>query len=426
MSSWRGRRSLLDVAVAAGFAVVAEIERSVSSTNVLAGSASVAFDTFLVLVPVVPLLWRRRFPFAALVATTAALGIVGGLFHGTICFFGGLFVLLTCLYTASSYAAAPADKVAVVVPYGLYGLLPLFAGSYFQVPGDLVFATAVTVAAWLAGQGARRWRRQSHELAAALREVEAARAAHAALAVQGERTRLARELHDIVTHGLSVVVLQASRARLELTERPDEARDAIMAIESTGREALGEMRRLLGVLRSVSPSAAACDAPLADPPDLRSCLEPHSASTGGQVGGGADLEPAPSLQRLPTLIERLRRSGLDVTVAGDPGQPLPAALDLTAYRILQESLTNALRYARPPAAHVEITRREGSLGLRVTSPGGPVAGRPSGPDSLGHGHGLVGLKERAALFGGTCHAARAADGSFMVDVRLPLPGQATP
>ena len=89
MSSWRGRRSLLDVAVAAGFAVVAEIERSVSSTNVLAGSASVAFDTFLVLVPVVPLLWRRLdLPFAARVATTAALGIVGGLFHGTICFFG--------------------------------------------------------------------------------------------------------------------------------------------------------------------------------------------------------------------------------------------------------------------------------------------------------------------------------------------------
>jgi hypothetical protein len=115
--------------------------------------------------------------------------------------------------------------VALAIPFGLYGTLPLFAGSCFRIPGDLVLATVLTVGTWLAGQGARRWRRQSHGLATALEEVEAARAAHAELAVQAERTRLVRELHDIV------------------------------AIESTGREALVEMRRLLGVLRS-SPHRA--------------------------------------------------------------------------------------------------------------------------------------------------------------------------
>src|SRR6478609_1049142 len=140
MSTWPERPELLDVGIVVGFGVVAEIERSVSSTNVLHGTAAPALDAVLVLVPVVPLLWRRRHPFGVLVATTAALGLVGGLFHGTLCFFGGLFALLTALYAASSYAEAPSDKVALAIPFGLYGTLPLFAGSYFRIPGDLVFS----------------------------------------------------------------------------------------------------------------------------------------------------------------------------------------------------------------------------------------------------------------------------------------------
>ena len=393
MTRWPGRPQPLDVAITAGFVVVAQIERSVSSTNVLHGTVAPALDVALVVLPVLPLLWRRQHPFAGLVATTVALGLVGGVFHGTICFFGGLFALLTALYAASSYAVAPADKVAFAVPFGLFGTLPLFAGSYFQIPGDLVFATVLTAGTWLAGQGARRWRRQSLELARALEEVGAARAAHAELAVQAERTRLARELHDIVTHSLSVVVLQANRARIELRDRPDEASDAIVAIESTGREALVEMRRLLGVLRSSPPS----------PP-------------------GSSVEPAPGMASLPTLLDRLRRSGLDVAATGQAGPPLPTALDLTAYRIVQESLTNALRHAHPPAARVEIGRSHGSLRLRVSSPVGEP--RPPAPHGLGGAHsgqGQVGLRERVALFGGVCTAGEVGDGSFVVEVVLPVP-----
>jgi signal transduction histidine kinase len=393
MSRWQERPTLIDVAIAVGFAVVAEIERSVSSTNVLHGTAAPGLDRVLVVVPIIPLLWRRAHPFAALVATTAALGLGGGLFHGTICFFGGLFALLTALYAASSYADAPTDKVAFAIPFGLYGTLPLFAGSYFRIPGDLLFATVLTAGTWLAGQGARQWRRQSHDLATALEEVEAARGAHAELAVQAERTRLARELHDIVTHGLSVVVLQANRARLEMRDRPDQATEAIVAIEATGREALVEMRRLLGVLRS----------------------DPHPWSE-------ADLEPAPGMDSLPALLDRLRRSGLDVVASGNAGPPLPTALDLTAYRIVQESLTNALRHAHPPVALVEISRLDGSLRLQVSSPMGGAA--RAGPDRSGGprgGQGLIGLQERVGLFGGTCHAGEAGDGSFVVDVCLPVP-----
>ncbi|HEV7195880.1 MAG TPA: histidine kinase [Pedococcus sp.] len=387
------RLQVLDAAIAVGFALAAEIERSVSSTNVLRGTAAPGLDQVLVLVPVIPLLWRRRNPFAALLATTAALGLVGGVFHGTICFFGGLFALLTALYAASSYAPAPTDKVAFAIPFGLYGSLPLFAGSYFQVPSDLVFATVLTTGTWLAGQGGRRWRRQSHELAIALVEVEAARAAHAELAVQAERTRLARELHDIVTHGLSVVVLQANRARLELRDRPDEARDAIVAIESTGREALVEMRRLLGVLRRG--------------PDSR----PDSG-----------LVPPPGLASLPTLLDRLRRAGLDVIASGQAGPALPRALDLTAYRIIQESLTNALRHAHPAAARIEISRLDGSLRLRVSSPlGQPAPPAPNGTLGVFGGQGLAGLRERVVLFGGSCFAGEEADGTFVVDVSLPVP-----
>jgi signal transduction histidine kinase len=397
VSRWHERPRLLDAAIAVGFTVVAEIERSVSSTNVLHGTAAPGVDMVLVAVPVVPLLWRRLHPFDALVATTAALGVVGGLFHGTICFFGGLFALLTALYAASSYADAPADKVAFAIPFGLYGTLPLFAGSYFRIPGDLVFASVLTAGTWLAGQGARRWRRQSHELAGALEEVEAARAAHAELAVQTERTRLARELHDVVTHGLSVIVLQANRARLELSDRPDQASEAIVAIESTGREALVEMRRLLGVLRG----------------------GPHSSP---DAGHGSGLEPAPGLANLPTLLDRMRQSGLDVVVSGAPGGPLHTALDLTAYRIVQESLTNALRYAHPPAARVDISRLDGSLRLRIISPMGQPS--PLGADSAAgarEGQGLVGLRERVGLFGGSCNAGNLGDGTFVVDVCLPLP-----
>src|SRR4051794_21949096 len=158
MSRWHEPPLLLDAAIVAGFTVVAEIERAVSSTNVLHGTAAPGLDMVLVAVPIIPLLWRRSHPFAALVSTTLALGVVGGLFHGTICFFGGLFVLLTALYAASSYADAPFDKVAFAVPFGLFATLPLFAGSYFRIPGDLVFATVLTAGTWLAGQGARRWR----------------------------------------------------------------------------------------------------------------------------------------------------------------------------------------------------------------------------------------------------------------------------
>lgn len=343
MGRWHGGPRLLDAAIAVGFTVVAEIERSVSSTNVLHGTAAPGVDMVLVAVPIVPLLWRRPHPFGALAATTVALGAVGGLFHGTICFFGGLFALLTGLYAASSYARAPADKVAFAVPFGLYGTLPLFAGSFFRIPGDLVFASVLTAGTWLAGQGARGWRRQSHELARALEEVEAARAAQAELAVQTERTRIAREMHDVVTHGLSVIVLQANRARLELPDRPDQASEAIVAIESTGREALVEMRRLLGVLRG---------GPYASP----------------DADHGSGLEPPPGLANLPTLLDRMRRSGLDVEVSGTPGAPLRAALDLTAYRIIQESLTNALRYADPPAARVDISRLDASCGFGSSAP----------------------------------------------------------
>lgn len=119
MSRWRTPPPLLDAAITVGFAVVAEIERSVSSTNVLHRTAAAGLDAVLVVVPVVPLLWRRRHPFAVLVAMTVALAVAGGLFHGTICFFGGLFALLTALYTASSYAVAPVDKVALAIRHQL-------------------------------------------------------------------------------------------------------------------------------------------------------------------------------------------------------------------------------------------------------------------------------------------------------------------
>jgi signal transduction histidine kinase len=368
------------VVLAIAFGVVAELEIRLYGQSVLPGHVGLALDSLLVLLPLVPVAWRRAAPLGACVAVAGGLTLVGAALGGTVCFFGGLFPFLVVLYSASAWAHAPRDRMAAAVPFLLMAPMHWYVDD-FRIPSDLVFGLSLSGMAWAAGQGARRWRDRSQQLAVALEDARAGRDARAALAVAEERARIARELHDVVAHGMSVMVMQAGAARLDLRDRPTATDAALAQIERTGRAGLLEMRRLLGILRSDEP-------------------------------GG--LAPQPGLGELPELVARLERSGLQVEqrVVGR-ARPLTEAEDLSAYRIVQEALTNALRHGGGARARLRLSWTPTALEIVVSNPV-PSAS----PIPPGRGHGLIGIEERAALFGGTCRVEHR-DGRHVLEVLLP-------
>lgn len=248
---------------------------------------------------------------------------------------------------------------------------------------EVTVAVLLILVPWAAG---RALRSRAVHLDALTREAEDLRRdrdARTRDAVAAERARLARELHDVVTHAISVVAVQTQAVRLRLT--PSQSREAedLRGVELAARDAMGELRRLLGVLRS--------------------------------DGDAPPLEPQPGLDQLGRLVERTRAAGtaVRVSVDGDP-VALSPGVDLTAYRVIQEGITNAMRHA--PGAPIAISVRYGAaLGLRVTDGGGTHA-----PAHDGAGVGLTGMRERVALYGGRVDARERPEGGFLLDVSLPL------
>lgn len=234
--------------------------------------------------------------------------------------------------------------------------------------------------------------------------LERERESAARAAVDAERARIAAELHDIVSHNVSLMVVQAGAAREVLATLPDEAAAAMRAVESAGRDALTELRHLLGLL-----------APAQNGDDDRT-----------------DLSPPPSLSRLSPLIDRIAFAGLpvDVRISGEP-RPLPTGVDVTACRIIQEALTNALRHGDGQKAEVTVRYAERYLrvevlngGPSVLSPGSVPRARAAGsaPGPGGAGRGLLGLRERVAVYGGDLDARRRLGGGYRVRARIPLEG----
>ena len=215
---------------------------------------------------------------------------------------------------------------------------------------------------------------------AALLDEETRRTRDAALA---ERARLARELHDVIAHSVSVMTVQASAVRRLLKPEQEREREALLIVEQTGREAMAEMRRMVGVLRRPEEAPA--------------------------------LAPQPSLEHLDKLIEHARESGLPVklTIEGDSVQ-LPAGVDLTAYRLVQEGLTNALKHARAKNAEVVVRYSNGFVELSVTDDGTGDGGGDSG------GHGLVGMRERISVYGGDLEAGPRPEGGYRLHATLPV------
>ena len=320
----------------------------------------VALGIALAVVQAVGLSWRRERPELAMV-----IALAGGL--GVQLLFPSVVLPIAGLFAIGSLAAVRPPRVSLL---WLVALLVLVAANFITAPvEDAVFTMGIAIGAWALGEAARNRRMAIEE--------------EARSAVTEEQARIARELHDVIAHSVSVIVVQAAAADDVFDERPDQARAALRSIEHAGRDALAELRRLLGQVR----------------PDGRS--EP--------------AEPQPGLDRLEALVEPLRAGGLDVVVQSE-GRPaeLPAGLDLSAYRIVQEALTNTLRHARAKRAEVTVTYGADALELDVRDDGRAPPSNGTG------GHGLVGMRERAALLGGTLEAGPLPGGGYRVHARLPL------
>ena len=312
---------------------------------------------------------------------------------------GVLIIVSAFLVGVGAHVRSAQPKVQVVQP----GVrltqsqpVPNRAGS-----GVLIPVTLASVIAWMTGYSVRQRRRYIVTL-----QYQAASSA-----VAQERLRIARELHDVVAHSMSVIAVQAGYGQYVIDASPGGAKDALGAIQATSRDALEEMRRMLGVLRQQDvPGGSAPAAP--------------AAGAAGKLPAAAPLAPAPGLASLDRLIERTRGAGLEVTleVAGRP-RSTPAGVDLAAYRIIQEALTNVMRHAGTAArCSVDVAYTDSDLVIRVTDDGGlPVTVPAVSVAATGSGHGLIGMRERVQLCGGSFSALPRPEGGFCVMAALPLP-----
>jgi signal transduction histidine kinase len=366
---------LTDTAIAAALTLATQVELWAGSG--LPGKRLAASLTTLVATGLLAV--RRTRPLlcglgsmAVLVIRQATIGDVQGASAFSV------LALVVAMYSLGAFApfrhALPAGTACVIALWGV----SIAKGKPI---GDITFVSIVVFAPWIAGMAMHRRHLREHELAVAVEE-------RARTAVEEERTRIARELHDVVAHAMSVIVVQAGAERMVLGEGRESTRVVLEGIEATGRQALGEMRRLLGMMRAGDEELA--------------------------------LAPQPSIKHLPELCEQLRAAGLPVemVVEGDAA-PLPPGVDVSAYRIVQEALTNALKHAGPASARVGVRYTPTELEVEVVDDG-----RGAAPVQANDGHGLVGMRERVTIYGGRLEAGNRDAGGYVVRVRLPLSGAA--
>jgi signal transduction histidine kinase len=347
------------------------------------GAAASWFAVLAVALVVLPLLARGQFPFAAPVAVW--------LLAAGLSFLDGRLLAGASVFVAGMLAAFLLGNLRDIVQARI-GLAIVLGGAAIIVyndpthaPGNFVFTPVLFAIAWLAGFALRERVVQTEAAEERAAYAERERDAAARIAVVEERARITRELHDIVAHAVSVMVLQVGAVRHRLPQTMEQDRDALRRVEHAGRVALAEMRRLLGALR--------------------------------RDGDDLELAPQPGLDRLDSLVEDVGRAGLPVRlhVDGDP-LPLPRAIDVSAYRIVQEGLTNVLKHAGASHAEVTVRYRPGELQVDVVDNG------VGATRSDGLGRGLVGIRERVKIYGGAMTAGPAPQGGFGLRARLPIDG----
>jgi len=332
---------------------------------------------------VLPLLLRRRFPFAAPAAVwviAAACSVIDG-----------RLVVFSVISSVAGMVAAfllgnlrDDTQARIGLAIVVAGAATVIYNNPRHAPGELVFVPVLFGIGWLAGYALRERAAQAEEAEERALQAERQRESAARIAVAEERARIARELHDVVAHAVSVMVLQVGAVRHRLPGELADDKDALTDVEQAGRAALAEMRRLLGAMHD---------------------------------GEDADLAPQPGLDSLDDLVERVGRAGLPVRLQVEGNAvPLPRAVDLSAYRIVQEGLTNSLKHAN--ASRADVTVRYGSHDVELEVRDDGVGTTTT--DGLGHG--LVGVRERVKIYGGEMNAGTAPDGGFVLSARLPVGG----
>ncbi|WSQ10940.1 sensor histidine kinase [Streptomyces sp. NBC_01231] len=307
------------------------------------------------------------------------------------------FALLVIVYTVAATGARWASRLALVTGLCAATVAQLRwpntdSGALGNV-AQMIFLTVPFALAWVLGDSIRTRRAYFAQLEERASRLEKEREAQSKVAVAAERARIARELHDVVAHNVSVMVVQADGAAYVLDAAPDQAKKALETISSTGRQALAEMRRLLGVLRT------------------------------GEHQEGGEYVPQPDVEQIEDLVEQCRGSGLpvDFKIEGTP-RPLPSGVELTAYRIVQEALTNTRKHGGPnTGASVRLVYFDDGLGLLVEDDGKGAPHELYEEGGLdGRGHGLIGMRERIGMVGGTLDAGPRPGGGFRISALLPL------
>jgi signal transduction histidine kinase len=378
----RALRHLVPRAIEYGDQLIVALLAGTALVEVLVSGESV-LDAVVGAAVALPLLARRRAPLLVLVAVIA-LGYAGYARGPSV---GGSLQAWIALNVALYSVAAHCERglaiagAVIVAAFVLLFEIPALVegGRVDDLAGEWLFLGGV----WLLGRWVRQRRQRTTDLERHAADLQADRAALAREAVADERARIAREMHDAVAHSVSLMVLQAGAAEQVMATAPERARESLVTIQDTGREAIVELRRMLGLLRD----------PVAQ----------------------ASLAPQPSVDHLDALLDQVRAAGLPVelTVEGRPRR-LPPGIDRSAYRIVQEGLTNALKHAGPAHASVRLRYGERALELEVLDDGRGPAGASGG------GFGLLGMRERAALYGGVLAARERPGGGYALSARLPL------
>jgi signal transduction histidine kinase len=408
--------------------------RALSIDIVLAAVATVAalaagppparpLGPLLVALTAAPLALRRVFPLTTFWAIMAAIvaAYYGDNTHAT------LVTFLTVAFAAYSAVVHSRYRGAALLSMPLVTvlLIALFADTAPPIPARAT-PLLIFIPIMIVGDAVHRWARRAGDSGARLRQAQAEHEAATRRALARERARLASEMHDVVTHNVSMMVVQAGAARRVLSAHPAEATKALRAVESSGRTAMTELRHLLGLL-SPPPGTANGGGAAGQPAAL--------LDAGSSPRGAAGLAPQPGLDELREMVGRVVTAGLPVElrISGTP-RDLPPGLGLAVYRVVQEALTNVIKHAGKPQTEVRLTYEPAALVVEVADDGRPIPAAGPAPDAgvpRGAGMGLLGLRERVALYGGELAAGPRPGGGWLVQARIPvepaeIPAEVTP